>query len=319
MPAEAQMRTAANRLRAGGLVALPTETVYGLAADAGNADAVAAIFAAKGRPATNPLIVHVANADAARRVAGGWPEVADALAAAFWPGPLTLVLPTGRGLADAVTAGGDTVGLRVPNHPLTLDVLGRFHALGGIGVAMPSANRSEHVSPTTAAHVRDDLGDRVDLILDGGPCGVGIESTVVRLTGPAPVVLRPGAVSVEQLRAVLGDVAIRGGSDAGVAQSPGRQPRHYAPDLAVRVAEESDGGEADAVLARVSVRANATALPNDPAEYGRALYSVLRRLEADPAVRSLLILLPPDEPRWTAIRDRLGRMGERKRSQSGCS
>ena len=305
------MTGAAKMLRAGKLVALPTETVYGLAADAGSDAAVARIFAAKGRPATNPLIVHVADASAARRCANAWPASADALADAFWPGPLTMVLPKADGLASAVTAGGDTVGIRVPNHPVTLDVLGEFHALGGVGVAMPSANRSEHVSPTTADHVRDDLGGRVDLIVDGGPCGVGIESTVVSLATGVPTVLRPGGVTVEQLRAAIGDVLIRGGSDVGVAQSPGRQARHYAPDLAVRVAEEGDAGTADAVLARAGVRGGAVELPDDPAAFGRALYAALRKLEADPAVRSLLILLPPDEPRWAAVRDRLGRMGER--------
>ena len=306
---------AARLLRDGRLVALPTETVYGLAADAGNPRAVAALFAAKGRPVTNPLIVHVADADAARRVARSWPDAASLLAQRFWPGPLTIVLPKGPGLADAVTAGGDAVAIRVPNHPVALEVLRAFHDLGGIGLAMPSANRSEHVSPTAAAHVRDDLGERVDLILDGGPCGVGIESTVVHLAEPTPTVLRLGGVSVEQLRQAIGSIDIRGGSDTGIAQSPGRQPRHYAPELDVRVVEEGAAApnDVDAVLLRDGVRPPpglvVARLADDPARFARDLYRTLRTVEAARGVRSLLIVLPPDTAAWAAVRDRLGRMG----------
>src|SRR5947207_9629696 len=177
-------------LRAGGLVAFPTETVYGLGADATNAEAVAKIFAAKGRPATNPLIVHVADVDTARRFAASWPLAASHLAEQFWPGPLTLVLPRSPAIVPAVSAGLRTVGLRVPNHPLALQLLQQF----GGPVAAPSANRSNRVSPTTAQHVRDELGDAVDLVLDGGPCAVGIESTVLDLTGDRPAILRPGGV-----------------------------------------------------------------------------------------------------------------------------
>src|SRR5947199_1722271 len=175
-------------LRAGGLVAFPTETVYGLGADATNAEAVAKIFAAKGRPSTNPLIVHVADVPTARRYAAEWNDAAQALAAAWWPGPLTLVLRKNPVIVDAATAGRPTVALRVPDHPLALRLLQLF----GGPVAAPSANKSNHVSPTTAGHVREELGDAVDVVLDGGPCSVGIESTVVDLTGKRPVVLRPG-------------------------------------------------------------------------------------------------------------------------------
>ncbi|MDB5296114.1 MAG: translation factor, partial [Phycisphaerales bacterium] len=189
-------------LRAGRLVAFPTETVYGLGADATNPTAVARIFAAKGRPATNPLIAHVADAAAARRYASAWPAAADLLAAAFWPGPLTLVLPKDPSVVDAATAGLPSVGLRVPDHPVALDLL---RAFGGAVVA-PSANRTNRVSPTMADHVRDELGEAVDLILDGGPSAVGIESTVLDLTGDVPRILRPGGVSRARLEAVVGPV-----------------------------------------------------------------------------------------------------------------
>src|SRR4051812_1359954 len=187
-PGSNDIRRAAQVLRSGGLVAFPTETVYGLGADATNADAVAKIFAAKGRPSTNPLIVHVADAATARRYATDWPVAASRLAERFWPGPLTLVLPKAMSIVSAVTAGLGTVGLRVPNHPLALQLLQDFSG----PVAAPSANRSNRVSPTTAQHVRDELGDSVDVILDGGPCAVGIESTVIDLTtAPRPTLLRP--------------------------------------------------------------------------------------------------------------------------------
>src|SRR3954452_8641218 len=189
-------------LRAGGLVAFPTETVYGLGADAANPAAVRRIFAAKGRPPTNPLIVHVADVAAARRYAATWSDAAQTLAAVWWPGPLTLVVRRAPSIAPEVTAGRDTFGLRVPDHPLALELL---RAFGG-AVAAPSANRSNRVSPTTAEHVRQELGDAVDLVLDGGPCAVGIESTVLDLTGKVPAILRPGGVSRGQLEAILGKV-----------------------------------------------------------------------------------------------------------------
>ena len=318
-----EIERAARLLRSGGVVAVPTETVYGLAADAGNADAVARIFTIKGRPAMNPLIVHAADVGAARRVAGDWPESAERLATAFWPGPLTLVLPRGLSIADAVTAGGDTVAVRVPSHPLALDLLRRFHALGGLGLAAPSANRSEHVSPTTARHVRDDLGDAVDLILDGGECGVGIESTVVSLIGP-PTVLRPGGIALPELRAVVGGVRTRGGSDAGVAASPGRQPRHYAPAMPVTAIDDDDasirrlsaealeegwdnfvvlalagGRVARSVAAWSNGRANLIQLPSEPVAYARNLYAALRQSErvgAATDTRMLFVEMPRTRP-----------------------
>lgn len=331
------IEAAASALRDGQLVALPTETVYGLGADAGNSAAVRRIFEVKGRPATNPLIVHVADADAAKRCVADWPEAAQRLAERFWPGPLTIVLPKGQDIADEVTAGGPTVAVRVPNHPLTLDVLRAFHALGGLGVAAPSANRSEHVSPTTAQHVRDDLGDRVDLILDGGPCGVGIESTVIRLSNDEPEVLRLGGVSVEQLRSVLPTLRVRGHeTDAGPAASPGRSHRHYAPNMHVigfdpRAADWAkellavalEEGWANLVFLVLRSDKAATAIrnwsngkakliemPPEPTAYAAGLYAALRRAEtlgAETDLNYLFVEMPPDEPQWAAVRDRLTR------------
>ena len=189
-------------LRAGGLVAFPTETVYGLGADARSSESVQKIFAAKGRPPTNPLIVHVSGVAMGKLYAMEWPDTARRLAQKFWPGPLTLVLPRYRTIAPEVSAGLDTVGLRMPNHPLALELIQRFDG----PIAAPSANRSNHLSPTTAQHVREELGDAVDLVLDGGPCRVGIESTVLDLTGNRPKILRPGGVTRTQIEKVVGPV-----------------------------------------------------------------------------------------------------------------
>ncbi|WP_133479922.1 L-threonylcarbamoyladenylate synthase, partial [Cognatilysobacter segetis] len=230
----------ADVLRAGGLVAFPTETVYGLGADARDPQAVAKIFAAKGRPADHPLIVHLPSAALLPRWAAHVPDAAQRLADAFWPGPLTIVLRRAAGVPDAVTGGLETVGLRVPRHPVALALLEAF----GDGVAAPSANRYGRVSPTLAAHVREELDDRVDLVLDGGRCDVGIESTIVDLSGDAPVLLRPGAVTVAMLEGALG-MPVRAAGE-GATPAPGRKPSHYAPRARVLIA-----GEAEAVsLAR---------------------------------------------------------------------
>jgi L-threonylcarbamoyladenylate synthase len=224
-PDEAGIEAAAALLRAGRLVAFPTETVYGLGGDALNPAAVAAIFAAKGRPADDPLIVHLADMADLPLVAAALPPAAEALAAAFWPGPLTLVLPRAPAVPPAVTAGGDTVAVRVPAHPLAH----RLIAAAGTPVAAPSANRFGHTSPTTAQHVLADLAGRIDGLVDGGPATIGVESTVLDLTTSVPTLLRPGGVSLEDLRALLGEVAI-GGHGQGVARSPGLLDRHYAPN-----------------------------------------------------------------------------------------
>ena len=214
-------------LRRGGLVAFPTETVYGLGADATNRQAILRIFRVKGRPPTNPLIVHVADASVARRYAAAWPESADRLARQFWPGPLTLVLPKQSVIVPEATAGRPTVALRAPDHPLTLELLRQFDG----PLAGPSANRSNHLSPTTAQHVRGELGDAIDLILDGGPCQIGIESTVLDLTAQ-PTILRPGAVTRRQIEELIGPVQTFRADLSPTSPAPGLHPRHYAPRAA---------------------------------------------------------------------------------------
>ncbi len=224
---DAAVRRAAALLRAGGVVALPTETVYGLAANALDVQAVAQLFAIKGRPPHNPVIVHVCSVEMARGCVRLWPETADQLAAAFWPGPLTLVLPRAREIPDLVTAGGDTVGVRWPSHPFMQAVVREC----GFPLAAPSANRSARLSPTNAAHVREALGERVQLIIDGGQSQVGIESTVVDLTVRPARVLRPGMIHGQSLRAVLGESGVRsaGGELDSPRKSPGQLKKHYSP------------------------------------------------------------------------------------------
>lgn len=320
-PDPAALRQPARVLRAGGLVAFPTETVYGLGAHALDPAAVQRIYEAKGRPSYNPLIVHVADADAARALASAWPDEARRLAAAFWPGPLTLVLPKHDSIPDSVTAGLPSVALRVPAHPVA-------HALlreAGIPVAAPSANRSTEVSPTTAQHVARSLGGRVDVIVDGGPCPVGIESTVLSLAGPRPTLLRPGTISVDDLRPVIGDVALAfSATDETAARpSPGMLDRHYAPRATVRIvprgerarameqaAREVDGGMrigalllADAGDPRI---APAVRMPDDPAGYASRLYAALHEMD-DAGCDAVLIDQPPDAPAWAGVRDRLRR------------
>lgn len=304
-------------LRAGGLVAFPTETVYGLGADATSETAVRKVFAVKGRPPTNPLIVHVADADTAKRYTTHWSDTAQALAAAYWPGPLTLVLPKTREIPDVVSAGRGTVGLRAPDHPIALELLGAFAG----PVAAPSANRSNRVSPTTAAHVREELGGAVDVILDGGPCAVGIESTVLDLSGERPRILRPGGVTRAQIESIVGDVeAASTVTEVTVpAASPGQHATHYAPRTrAYRFetpqrglihAETPDGRPNGLVAAGtmtdcVKKWGPIVAMPREPGLYARHLYEVLRELDAM-GLESIFIEMPPDEPEWAAVRDRL--------------
>lgn len=322
-----QIARAVEILRGGGLVAIPTETVYGLAADATNASAVRRLFEVKGRPATNPVIVHVLNADSARRYAAQWPEAADKLARAFWPGPLTLVVPRSQAVDSQVTAGLATVGLRSPDHPLTLELLRAFDG----ALAAPSANRSNRVSPTTAEHVRQELGAAVDLVLDGGPCQVGIESTVLDLTRQPPTILRPGAITRDQISTVIGRVEVEQGSAAAdqPAASPGRQPVHYAPatpayrfmlDEAPRVVAwcRQHPGERAAFLLLDSIvgmgfikPAMSPAhvlipMPPTPAGYARELYAELRRADAMD-VGAIFLELPPTASHWAGARDRVWR------------
>ena len=290
---------AAAILRSGGVVAFPTETVYGLGADATNADAVRKIFAIKGRPSTNPLICHVADANVARRYARDWPLAASLLAERFWPGALSLVLPNHESIVPQVTGGRDTVALRVPNHELTLQLL-RIVALP---IAGPSANKSNHVSPTTAQHVRDELGDAVDMILEGGPCTVGIESTVVDLSGARPIILRPGGVSREQIEAVIGPVDLFSGvvDSSTTALSPGQQAKHYAPRTPAYRFDPAQRATLD-----LSNAAVLEVTHNDAESYAQQLYARLRELDAR-GLGAIYIELPPDTPEWTAVRDRIFR------------
>ena len=315
MVSAADVAAAVQVLREGGLVALPTETVYGLAADASNELAVRRIFAAKGRPSSHPLIVHLPGEQALPLYAAEIPERARKLAAAFWPGPLTLVLKKSARVSDAVTGGQDTVALRVPAHPLAQAVLARF----GGGLAAPSANKFGHVSPTTAEHVRTDLGDEVDLILDGGACEVGVESTIVDLSGPSPALLRPGGLATEEVERVLGEKL-----SAPITQvrAPGMLASHYAPragllvveaeSLSDEVARQVDAGLKVAVMApgapalpsAGSVRL--FSLPEDPAGFARSLYATLRDIDA--AGFDVIVAAPPEGAGLgVAVRDRLCR------------
>jgi len=308
-PEPAALAEAAAVLRAGGLVAFATETVYGLGADATRTEAVQGIFTAKGRPADNPLIVHVADAAMARRHAATWPAAAERLAT-LWPGPLTLVVPKAASIPAITSAGLPTVGLRVPAPAVARGLI----AAAGLPLAAPSANRSEHVSPTRAEHVLADLDGRIDLVLDSGPTDVGIESTVVDVSDGPPRLLRPGPVDVAALEACLG-TPVEVGPTAGPARSPGQRQRHYAPRAtALHVASPAEldrlsPGPDDAVLVvghpDVAPRglARVIALP-DPEIAAQSLYATLRACDARGA-RRILVVLPPDTPRWHALRDRL--------------
>ena len=323
--AEAIERAAA-LLAAGGLVAFPTETVYGLGADADNVAAVRAIFAAKGRPADHPLIVHVAGADAIAAWSAGAPAAARLLAQTFWPGPLTLVLPRSPRAHDALTGGQPSVGLRCPSHPWARALLEAFVRRKGdaaAAVAAPSANRFGRISPTTAAHVRADLGEKpqgaVDLILDGGPCPVGIESTIVDLTGAAPRLLRQGAVTRRQLEHALGCAVADAGADA--PRASGRLKSHYAPRTPLELVPATQlparvnalRGMPLAVLAPAAALLDRPAhvvlrlvAPAEAAEYARRLYAALHQLDGSGAAR-ILVAQPPAGEAWDAVHDRLRR------------
>ena len=298
----------------GQLVAIPTETVYGLASNALSPEAVARVFKAKGRPANNPLIVHVESAEMARSCVAAWPSAADRLAEVFWPGPLSIVLPKADSVPDIVTAGGETVAVRCPAHPIMLDVLSRC----GFPLAAPSANLSNQVSPTRARHVAEQLADRIPMILDGGPCDVGIESTVVDLTGEIATVLRPGMVSPEQIRDTLGEVQTATGSRSSDAlKSPGQLPLHYSPKARVILAGEDwkkSLGQAGPKAYVISTEPppadcdleNWHQLPASPDGYARSLYDTLNQCDQTGA-ELILIQSLPSGAGWDAIRDRLTR------------
>lgn len=304
------LRRASDLLRAGSVVAFPTETVYGLGADAFSARAVAEVYRLKNRPAWNPLIVHVADVEAARALAHVWPAGADDLAARFWPGPLTLVVERARHLAG-VGADNATIAIRIPAHDVALRLL----AASGLPLAAPSANRSEGISPTTARHVVESLPD-VPLVLDGGPCAWGIESTVLDLTGAAPRLLRPGALGLRALRAVTGPITLPADpvTDGTARPSPGMSRRHYAPRARVVLTGDVDAAAADGGLpGPVGVLAYDAddgpyreVLPADPREYAADLYAALHRLD-DAGVRTIIVQAVPESEDWLAVRDRLSR------------
>lgn len=303
---------AAQFLRAGRLVAFPTETVYGLGANALDAEAVARIYTVKGRPATSPLIVHVASIEMATSLVANWPETADRLARRFWPGPLTLVLEKQLekqpGIPAIVTAGLPTVGLRVPAHPVALALI----RAANVPLAAPSANRFTQLSPTTAEHVRTSLGRDVDYILDGGSCNVGIESTVLSLAGSEPILLRPGAILRTELEAIVGPVASTQEIPAGAHPAPGLHPRHYSPRTTLYLATDGklpDHGQGLYLRHQhPPSRANITIhqMPQSAAGYAAALYEVLH--QADAANYDWIAVdLPPSTPEWEALQDRLHR------------
>ena len=316
----ASIAEAAAIILRGGLVAFPTETVYGLGANATDEKAVSRIFAAKGRPIYNPLIVHVADVAAARMCVTQWPQVAQTLVSLFWPGPLTLVLPKAPAIPDIVTAGLPTVGVRVPAHPVALALL----RAAKVPIAAPSANRSMQVSPTAGEHVTTSLGATPDLILDAGPSAVGIESTVLDLTTKIPTILRPGMVTIDVLRDAIGRVdALAARPSEGEARpSPGMMDRHYSPNARLIISaiagadditeialrEESRGARV-VVLARSPVAEESFAvwrMPESPAEYARLLYATLHRADAE-GYNVIVVETLPETDAWTGVRDRLTR------------
>ena len=301
-PTNADLARAAAIVRAGGLVAFPTETVYGLGANALDAAAVQRIYEAKGRPTTSPLIVHVDSIEMARSIAD-WPDLASLLAQRFWPGPLTLVLRKKAIVPDTVTAGLDTVGVRWPSHPVAVELI----RLAGVPIAAPSANRFTELSPTRPEHVSASLGDRVDMILDGGAAEVGIESTVLSLAGDSPALLRLGMISRQSIEALIGPVALGADAKPGAAHaSPGQHPKHYSPRTPLRFGEPA--GLTCAYLWREhkTARVGGIKMPRDPAAYAAALYETLHRADQAGVEEIVIEPLPESEP-WAAIRDRLTR------------
>ena len=315
----AAVEKAAAFLLSGQVVALPTETVYGLAANAFDAEAVVRIFNAKGRPAHNPIIVHVASLELAQECVSDWPPLAGRLAAAFWPGPLTLVLPRSSRVPDVVTAGGDTVGIRWPSHPFIQAVIRECK----FPLAAPSANVSNQLSPTNATHVLKGLGDKIPLIVDGGQSQVGIESTVLDISVSPPHLLRPGMIHEQSLLAVTSELAV-GPSRAQILKSPGQLPKHYAPKANLAILSWQNDADLKAQSSKFEVqssklyfvchtripsigdRARISVIPHDPEAFARAIYAELH--QCDEAGAELIVIEAlPETPEWNAIRDRLTR------------
>jgi L-threonylcarbamoyladenylate synthase len=310
-------------LRTGRLVAFPTETVYGLGANALDAEAVARIFAAKGRPSNNPLIVHIADIDQIALVAADFPPAAKTLAERFWPGPLTLILPKSPNIPSIVTAGGETVGVRIPAHPVARAII----AAAGIPVAAPSANRFTEVSPTTAAHVVKGLGGRIDAIVDAGPTNVGIESTVLDTTRVPPTLWRAGMISQSELETALGVRLALAPVGGAVVASPGQHPRHYAPNAQVHLVAFGEASTGVAILAALAAAGEAgpfgcltmtpapptpgvivRPMPTNPRNYAKELYAALHEME-NHGVTHLIIEDVPNDHAWAGIKDRLKRAG----------
>lgn len=320
-PDREAIREGAAVVRRGRLVAFPTETVYGLGANALDPAAVSRIFAAKGRPATNPIIVHILDADAARSLVVAWPERAERLSNRFWPGPLTFVLPRSEAIPAEVTAGGFTVAIRAPSHPVARALLEEAK----LPIAAPSANRSSRISPTQASHVLKDLNGDIDLVLDGGSCPGGIESTVLDLTTDPPTMLRPGLITSAAIEAVIGPIRLATRPiGAEMAKSPGMLERHYAPEASVEMAQGS-GSERVHALARAGLRVGWISqrahqpdsdpwwgqvehiqMQYDSEGYASRLYEALHRLD-EAKVDRIVVDALPSAPDWLAIRDRLRR------------
>ncbi len=296
------IRQAASLLAGGELVAFPTETVYGLGANALDADAVAKIFIAKGRPSTNPVIVHIADVDSVQMVTATWPEVAAKLAEHFWPGPLTLVLPRNPRIPDIVTAGGETVGVRCPDNIIARALI----RVAGVPIAAPSANRSMELSPTRAEHVWNALDGRIAAILDGGPCRGGIESTVLDLSEAKPRLLRPGLISLAMLEAVIGEIS-QSPTNEGRSRSPGQMERHYAPHTPLVLANgKAEVQRLQSELRERGLRVACINVSGIPAKYAESLYAILHELDRE-GYDFLVVEMPPDKPEWAAVRDRLTR------------
>lgn len=317
---QSAVREAVTLLDAGELVAVPTETVYGLAANALNAEAVQKIYTAKGRPAHNPVIVHVASIEMARQCVARWSDEADRLARDYWPGPLTLVLPKAQVIPDVVTAGGNTVGVRLPLHPFMRKVIEQC----GFPLAAPSANPANQVSPTTAEHVLDGLNGRIPLIIDAGPTSVGIESTVLDLSGANIRILRPGMVSARQIERTLGRALSSGPNDSAQLKSPGLLQKHYSPRARLIVTSWKNEVELGDQVKTIGINPEAVhviayeripqtnpfgrvaIIPHDEDAYARALYAELHR--SDQLGASLIVVeRPPAGPEWEGIHDRLKR------------
>jgi L-threonylcarbamoyladenylate synthase len=293
-PDDSALDRAARLIRSGGLVAFPTETVYGLGANALDEEAIARVYTVKSRPWASPLIVHVADETMGRSITAEWPQIAHVLAASFWPGPLTLVLKKAPAVPDLATAGLDTVGVRIPRHPIALELIRR----AGVPVAAPSANRFSQLSPTTAAHVQQGLGDDVELILDGGPTQVGIESSVVSLWRNPPVILRPGMISQTDLEKATGIRWERESDLPKLIESPGMHARHYAPRTPFFVLEPG--------TPQPTGRGRIIEMPTDPKDFAARLYGELHQAD-NQGWDWIAIRKPPETPEWAGILDRLKR------------